>query len=376
MEKITVSTDDFRVFLMERNKLYEMYGKDYNEKIPAIYEKLANILNKDTFFTEMVEKGVNDRDYQQSALQNLKIYLMMSLYDFSEDELNDFKEKKDLHKISDTNVLKKINSILGNQEQRAYLDVLYSITKILYGDYIYQILESYISEKEPALSECEGVKDISQCDFIIDRYKEYVDSLSADATPKGPNVDDSGQVIVRKGDLYHGTNFSEQVIESIANKGLVSGQLIGIHEDGETFMCVDFFKATKDSTPEEICTSGKRFTNGPNQVVFVINHSNLEGEDEVIPNITNYDAYNEKTHEGQKAREIVNVRGLPLDYLTGAAILIGVPPFMISSIIVNSKIEEDEEKINFLSSHFPKATIVSRQSGEILRRPIEISKSK
>ena len=48
----------------------------------------------------------------------------------------------------------------------------------------------------------------------------------------------------------------------------------------------------------------------------------------------------------------------------------GVPPSMISAIIVNSEVEKDEQKIDFLSSHFPKACIVSRRTETVIRQPV------
>ena len=86
--------------------------------------------------------------------------------------------------------------------------------------------------------------------------------------------------------------------------------------------------------------------------------------------LTKYDAYNEDTDEGKMARQIVNVAGLPLNHETGAAILMGVPPCMISSIIVNSGIEDNQEKMDLIASLFPKAYIFGRSSGKVLREPV------
>lgn len=333
MENIKVNSRDFRVTMKEKNKLYEIYGKEYVNEIPVIYEELTKILNSNNTFSDMVYRGANNNNDCASAL--MEIYKLFENY----------------------------------KESKLYT-VYCSITKILFIDYIYFILQKYMVSKEPALSDCMGVKDIPQCDFIIDRYHQFIDSLGVDAKSLEPETTEDGSVIINKGDLFHGTTYSEKVIESIANKGLESGQLHGVDEDGETFLCIDFFKATKDSTPDEICYFGKQYTNGPHQVVFVINNANINGDEAMFPELTDYDAYNETTEEGQKARKIVNVEGLPLDYTTGAAILIGVPPCMISSIIVNKEIEKDEEKLEFLSSHFPKATIVSRTSGLVIKKPI------
>ena len=151
----------------------------------------------------------------------------------------------------------------------------------------------------------------------------------------------------------------------------LSGQLHGQAEDGETFFCIDFLKATANSTSEQICRRGGQFTNTKNAIVFVINHRDLEGPDAQFTDITDYDAYNETTEKGQKTREIVNTKGLPLTFESGSSILMGVPPSMISAIIVNSDIENSQEKLDFLNAHFPKAYIIARSSGMVLRGPNE-----
>ena len=371
MQQITVNSNDFTLLMSEKIKLYNMFGRNYMDKASEIFDKLSNILNSDSLFTELVEKRVNDKAYQTSALDKIKLYLLAKLYDFSDEERNQIQNFKSIDDITNKQILEKISIILNNQEQSAYFDILYSITEQLFNDYVFTFLHLYINDKEPALDHCEGVQDIPQCNFIIERYKQFMNSLNIDATPAQPATDENGNIIIEQGDLFHGTRYSEDVIENIANKGLVSGQLLGIEEDGETFFCVDFFKATSNTTADEICKFGKQYTNGANQVVFVINHSNLEGSDAMFPDLTDYDAYDETTEKGQKAREFVNVAGLPLDHSTASAILIGVPPCMISSIIVNCEIENDLQKIDFLSSHFPKTTIISRSNGEILRSPIQ-----
>ena len=376
MEKLNVSINDFIVYYDEEVKLYNYYGKQYKEELPKIYKKLADILNSDSFFSEIVYKRLYNKDLHEKTIEELKLYLLIKLYDFDEEIIKKIGNVKTINEINNSEVLNKIKDIVNNSKNMAYFDILYSIVVILLENYVNYLLQSYINDNEPELGNCEGVKDIKQCDFIIDRYHKFKESLNIEGNPSMPLVDETGHIVIKKGDLFHGTSYSEEVIKSIANRGLESGQLHGIIEDGETFCCVDFFRAKKDSNVDEICKFGKRFTNGENQIVFVINHLDLEHPGAMLPDITDYDAYNETTDKGRKARELVNVAGLPLDYSSGAAILIGVPPCLISSIIINSKIEEDSQKIELLSSHFPKATIVSRSSGIAIRTPKENYKNR
>ena len=370
MEQIEVTVDDFDVFLNEKNKLYKYYGNDYNNELPGIYEKLANILNSDTTFGDLVNKRVLDKDIEIDALEELKTNLLIKLYDLDIDKISNNKTIKSVSDIDDKETLKKIENIFSDSKEVLYFDILYSIVKLVFENYTYGMLNDYLSSRVPELANCYGAQDIKQCDFLIERYYQFIDSLKSDATPSKPIIDSNGCLVIQKKDLFHGTSFSSERLKNIASRGLETGQLHGIDEDGETFCCVDFFKAVKDSTADEVCTLGKSYTNGNDQVVFVINHSDVEGDDAMFEELTKYDAYNEDTDEGKMARQIVNVAGLPLNHETGAAILMGVPPCMISSIIVNSGIEDKQEKMDLIASLFPKAYIFSRSSGKVLREPV------
>lgn len=371
MEKLKIDPSNFIVYLNEQTKLYNMFGPKYTEKLPEIYANLASILNSDNFFTEIVEKSLYDKDYHEKVKRKLKLYLLLKIYDSNGQLAREINNFEDIEEINNADILNKIKSKLSDPIEANYFEVQNSIVQILFDNYVNYLLQIYVSNKEPALSDCEGVKDISQCDFIIERYHEFVNSLKVDATPTSPSIDVNDCIVINKGDLFHGTRYSSKVVESIANKGLETGQLHGVCEDGETFLCIDFFKALNDSTPNEICNFGKQYTNGKNQIVFVINHEDIVGPSAMFSNLTDYDAYNDSTSKGKKAREIVNIDGLPLDHNSGASILIGVPPSMISSIIINLEIENNTEKIDFISSKFPKAFIVSRETGKIIKNPIQ-----
>ena len=274
MENIIVKPSDLWRTTTEKNYLYKIYGKEFTKKIPEIYETLANILNSNDTFSKMIYKSINDNGF----------------YDIS---------------------LKEIYKMLENYKNDEFYPVYNAITENLFNDYSYYLLQKYVISKEPALTDCRGVNDIPQCDFIIEKYHEFLDSLNVEATPSMPTIDENGKVIINRGDLYHGTAYIESTVESIASRGLESGQLHGIMEDGETFFCVDFFKATKDSTVDEICTRGKHYTNGRYQIVFIINHKDIEGPKAMFPNLTDYDAYNINTERGRKAREFINVNAVP-----------------------------------------------------------------
>ncbi len=371
MERLEIVESDFYVYMSEKNKLYKYYGKDYANELPRIYRQIAKIFNSDNFFTDVIERRLKDRNYNETALKELELHLLTRLYYFNDEDFKKIGDAKSISEIKDSYIIEKINKIFSDQKEKDFFDIMSSITNIMFNNCVYDLLSDYVRKKEPALTDCSGVEDYETCDFIIDKYHQFISTYGIEGTPSTPLIDEKGNVIIEKGDVFHGTSYSEDVIESMAYKGLESGQLHGVAEDGETFFCVDFFKANRNCTIDEVCRMGKTYTNGANRIVFVIRNRDLKGENAMFPSLTNYDAYDEESIEGKMVREIVNLNGLPLNKDTGSSILMGIPACMISAIIVNSKIENDLNKIEFLSSHFPKAYIVGRSSGMVIKQPID-----
>ena len=67
MEKLEITNNDFRLRMSEKNKLYKYYGKQYTEELPKIYEKLANMLNNDGFFSDLVDRRLHNKNFQELA---------------------------------------------------------------------------------------------------------------------------------------------------------------------------------------------------------------------------------------------------------------------------------------------------------------------
>ena len=371
MDRILLSKDYLDTSLGQniKNKLYELYGASFSEEIPRLLGWLIDTYNSDDFFTNLLVKRINDRKLKDESFKKIRLYLLLKLCGSDEETISKLNDNNDLDYIDNEETLKRVKDFLDDPKKKKYLDILWLMSKKLFERKKYDILRDYIVSREPIFYDCTGVNDLEQCDFIIERYHKFLENMGLDATPDPPIINEDGTVVISKGDLFHGTKYSEQVIESIAVKGLETGQLHGKNAGGETWLCIDFKKAEKDLTPDEACISGSSFANGPDQIVFVIRGSNVEGPNAICPELTDYDAYNPDTERGRKASEIVNAKALPLSHDTGAAILMGVPPCMISSIIVNRDIESDPKKIEFLSSHFPKAFIVGRTNGRVIRDP-------
>ena len=60
-----------------------------------------------------------------------------------------------------------------------------------------------------------------------------------------------GDTRLPEGTLLHGMGtyvFSTEAIKGVSEKGILSGELIGISEDSETHGCADFFRAPTDTT--------------------------------------------------------------------------------------------------------------------------------
>lgn len=178
-----------------------------------------------------------------------------------------------------------------------------------------------------------------------------------------------GSLMFKKGTLIHGTsNFDYDKIDGISKSGILTGQAIGISEDGETYYCADFHRVKEDISIDEYnlgfsyndgrCPFGKR-ADISKSIAFVLesNDSNRE--------LLSYDCYRDTT-EGIATRSFVN--SMPLDKDKASSILYGVPANCFVGIVVGGKIVNDKEKIDYLISKFPNCYIVTC-FGELIYNP-------
>lgn len=185
----------------------------------------------------------------------------------------------------------------------------------------------------------------------------------------------NGKIVFPEGTIFHGTRIYDQdaikKLEGIASLGIITGQAVGLHEDGETFYCADFFRVQKDISVEEFQQQFEDragytpFSRGNSSIAFIIT-PNPE-----LDEILKYDCYREGTKESEIAKEFVNMAGLPR---TGAetesvsSILYGVPSNFISMIAIGDILLESKEIIEAIIKLFPEANIISKV-GEIIYEP-------
>ena len=374
MKRLNITANLLRINMAEKIKLYNLYGKDFDKELSNVFDRLAKVLNSDDAFTNAVIKRLPDYEKEESILDKLKLHLLTKLYSFTEEQINTIYESKSVSEITDKTIIDTINNIMSDPNENAYFDVFFSIEKRLFNDIVSYYLHKYIVSKDLALDNTEGIKDYKQCDFIIERYHNYQKLLDVDGIHSSLSFDENGCVIFKKGDLFHGTEYNKEKLENISKSGLETGRLHGSIKDGETFFCIDFFKVQNNSSANDICNLGKQYTNEINNIVFVINREDVDSESAMFPSITNYDVYNDATDEGRQTRKMLNIKDLKLNSNIASSILIGVPSSIISSIIVNSDVENNKEKIEYIRNHFPKTFIISRTTGKVISKPIEDNK--
>lgn len=203
----------------------------------------------------------------------------------------------------------------------------------------------------------------------INRFNELNQMYNEKASPI---LDMNGGVFLTRGSIIHGIRtYNENKLDNISKTGILTGQAVGISEDGETYYCADFHRVSEDISisnyNEEFkandgrCPFGKVRADSSSNVAFVVvpNESNQE--------LLSYDCYRENTMESEIMRSFINF--MPIDDREkGASILYGVPASCIEGIIVGGEILKDKAKIDFLMQKFPHCYITSAH-GELIYNP-------
>lgn len=167
-----------------------------------------------------------------------------------------------------------------------------------------------------------------------------------------------GRTELPEGTLLHGMGmdgFSPEALMSVSEKGILSGELVGISEDSETHGCADFFRVPADTTisdyfawAKEIVVSdgGMRKQRGERlltrRVVFIVD-AKAEGMDKLLE------------HDGYRDSEMADFIRPPSGRSAEdtAAILGGVPRGAIAGIAVGAKMLENPEVRAILDEYFP-----------------------
>ena len=225
----------------------------------------------------------------------------------------------------------------------------------------------------------------SQMEVVNNQYGTYEELSSADLSSELRDSLSTGNGYLPRGTYLHGTSLDN--IESIAKHGIVSGELLGIPEDGETHLCADFFKVKSDMTiaeyvdyisrPEEglsikaQTSESKRLpsANRRNDSLAVILDPSIP---EVQPLIANdpYKEGSDAVFEG-----IVSMSSLPVDKNSEkaqsrfASVLIGMPSSSIAGLILGPDIAQSSSSVERIKSAFNGKIALYDTSGQVVYLP-------
>lgn len=213
----------------------------------------------------------------------------------------------------------------------------------------------------------------TQVQLLVDQINRFIALQAKERKKTSPILDGEGKIFLREGTLIHGiSRFSVSTIDSISKTGILTGQAIGIAEDGETYYCADFHRVPKDESLSEFNDTftyidgrnpfgnGKR---GGYTIAFIIEPS------EEIAEITSYDCYREGTLASDITKSFVNLRGLPIeDKSTAASILYGVPRQAFSGIVLGDDLFMQKEVLELIIKTFPECYVATIH-GDIIYDP-------
>jgi len=177
-----------------------------------------------------------------------------------------------------------------------------------------------------------------------------------------------GDTRLPAGTLLHGMGmygFSVEALKGVSEKGIMSGELVGISEDSETHGCADFFRASTDTTvsdyfawaKEPVVSGNIRKQRGERLltrgVTFIVD-AHAGGMDKLLER----DGY----RDGEMADFVRPPSGRSAE--DTAAILGGVPRGAIAGIVAGAKLLENPEAGAALGEYFPDVPVFT-QDGAI-----------
>ena len=255
-----------------------------------------------------------------------------------------------------------------------------------YGD-VGQVVPTYSGGVDPkfkTLSPEQLQVLTTQLERINELNGQYLpSSLKRELATGDPNV------LLPKGTLIHGTSYSPDGIRGLASTGIVSGELIGKVEDGETNYCVHFWRMEREMTIGQYCEliSGAEPNTGdeirrrpegnwiPNQYL-TSNRIALVVDSEIpeIRPLLEYDVYRDSAPP--IAGTIVS--HLPLDKGSPeservSAVIGGIPASAIAGVVVSRGIENNPEILADINDAFKGKVPILTIDGTDLSRSINNS---
>ncbi len=166
-----------------------------------------------------------------------------------------------------------------------------------------------------------------------------------------------GEPALVKGTLVHGAIYTPELVEGIKRLGIVSGEFIGIPEDGETSYSGDFFKVPEDMSVQEymaFISKGRQISEKlfvpqpeynylPSYKKRTSHIAYLIDPDPRLDELLSQDAYDPKNEAMKKIIHRLPVKDV--DSEVGkrlSAILVGVPSNFISGMVLGSGVTPDQ----------------------------------
>lgn len=218
----------------------------------------------------------------------------------------------------------------------------------------------------------EGKLTLEQENILIEQINRF-NQLNRTSFSLGNVLLNNGlETYFKEGTLIHGTSgYDKEMLDNIARTGILTGQAVGISEDGETYCCADFHRVDKDITVSKYnqeftyndgrCPFGKRRSDNSDAVAFVV------GPDSKNLELLSYDCYREDTVASSITKSFIKCMPIK-DKKKAASILYGVPASCINGIVIGGKNLNDIDKINYLIRLFPNSYIVTSY-GELIYDP-------
>lgn len=183
-----------------------------------------------------------------------------------------------------------------------------------------------------------------------------------------------GDTRLPKGTLLHGmgmhSNFDGMAVRSVAEKGILSGELLGIVEDAETNGCADFFRTSVDTTIADYVAYAKQPAIQGNLKTKRGEHRLLSGVTFIVdPQAEGMEGLT--VHDGYKDPAMQTFINPPSRRTAEdtAAILGGVPRGAIAGILAGDKLLADQGIVAQLGTLFEGVPILNHAG--VLQTPTQ-----
>jgi hypothetical protein len=213
-----------------------------------------------------------------------------------------------------------------------------------------------------------GTDGMSQLQTQLDIWHDLNQSEHLDS-PLRKALESGQEPVLPKCTLIHGVRYDADVLKSIAELGIMSGELVGVVEDSETHGCADFFKVPADMSVADYFTwvrepdltgrlrSPKGENNFLGRHVGVIIDPKAQGVAELLQK----DAYLDPTMDFTR---LPNTRTPDRT----AAILGGVPRGAIAGLLFSEMTAQNSAKMAEVAQIFPTIPLLT-QTGALVQPP-------